>query len=122
MIDYKYIGKRMLRDDSLTRVTGEAKYVSDIKRHNMLYGKLVLSEKAHADVSFDFDEALKVDGIYNILTHKDVSKVAYNAMEWYTGYQGVKDEYIINDRARFVGDRIPSLSLFLEKNNRDSLN
>lgn len=106
MIDYKYIGKRILRDDSLPRVTGEAKYVSDIKRHNMLYGKLVLSEKAHADVSFDFEEALKVDGIYKILTHEDVSKVTYNAMEWYTGFQGLKDEYIINDRARFVGDRI----------------
>ncbi len=106
MNDYKYIGKRILRDDSFPRVTGETKYVSDVKRHKMLYGKLILSDKAHADVNFDFEEALKIDGIYKILTHADVSKVTYNAMEWYNGMQGVKDEYLINDRARFVGDRI----------------
>lgn len=106
MTDYKYIGKSIPRKDSLSRVTGETKYVSDIKRHNMLYGKLILSEKPHADVEFDFSEALQVEGVYKIYTHKDVPKVQYNSMEWYSGVEGIRDEYIINDRARFVGDRI----------------
>lgn len=106
MNKYKYVGKRVIRKDSRPRATGETKYVEDIKRHNMLYGKFILSEKAHADVTFDFEEALKTEGIYKILTHKDVPKVTYNSMEWFAGVEGHKDEYVINDRARFVGDRI----------------
>lgn len=106
MTDYKYIGKSIPRKDSLARVTGETKYVSDIRRHKMLYGKLVLSEKPHADVSFELEDALNVDGVYKIYTHKDVPNITYNSMEWYSGVEGIRDEYIINDRARFVGDRI----------------
>ena len=81
MKNYKYIGKSIEREDSLSRVTGEAKFIADIKRHNMLYGKLILSEKPHANVSFDFEEALAVDGVHSILTHKDFPNTTYNSME-----------------------------------------
>ncbi|RVU55353.1 xanthine dehydrogenase family protein molybdopterin-binding subunit [Anaerosphaera multitolerans] len=106
MSNYKYVGKSIIREDSLERVTGKTKYLADVKRHNMLYGKLVLSEKPHADVEFDFEEALKVEGIERIFTHADVPKNTYNTMEWFTGIEGKRDEYILNDRARYVGDRI----------------
>ena len=106
MNKYKYIGKRFQREDSLERVIGATKFLADIKRYNMLYGKLILSEKPHAEISFDFDEALKVKGIYRILTYKDIPKVPYNCMEWFTGIAAHRDEYILNDKARFVGDRI----------------
>ena len=85
MNKYKYIGKRFQREDSLERVIGATKFLADIKRYNMLYGKLILSEKPHAEISFDFDEALKVKGIYRILTYKDIPKIPYNCMEWFTG-------------------------------------
>ncbi len=106
MSNYKYVGKSVVRKDTLPRAKGETKYIEDVKRYNMLYGKFILSQKPHADVTFDFEEALKVEGIYKILTHEDIPKVAYNSMEWYSGIEGNKDEYVINDRARFVGDRI----------------
>ncbi|NMW85595.1 molybdopterin-dependent oxidoreductase [Peptoniphilus sp. AGMB00490] len=102
----KYVGKRLIRDDAYDRVQGKTKYITDIKYNDMLYGKLVLSEKPHADFKFDFSEALKTKGIYKILTYKDVPHNKYNSMEWFTGINGVKDEMILNDRARFVGDRI----------------
>lgn len=104
--NFKYVGMNLIREDAYYRVTGKTKFVTDIKYNDMLYGKLILSEKPHADISFDFSEALKVDGIYKILTHKDVPKVEYNSMEWFTGITGFKDEMILNNRARFVGDRI----------------
>lgn len=106
MSNYKYIGKSIEREDSLSRVTGESKFIADIKRHNMLYGKLVLSEKPHANISFDMKQALEVEGVHCILTHKDFPDTKYNSMEWFTGISGHKDENIINDKARFVGDRI----------------
>ncbi|MCI5644084.1 MAG: molybdopterin-dependent oxidoreductase [Peptoniphilus sp.] len=104
--DLKYVGKRLIRDDAYDRVRGKTKYVTDIKYDDMLYGKLVLSEKPHANFKFDFSKALKTKGIYKILTYKDVPHNKYNSMEWFTGINGVKDEMILNDRARFVGDRI----------------
>ena len=106
MSDLKYIGKRVVRKDSLERVTGSTKYIYDVSRHNMLYGKLILSEKAHADVKFDFSEALKIKGVHSILTYDDLPTVGYNCMEWFTGINGKKDETLLSDRARFVGDRI----------------
>ncbi|NLY20091.1 MAG: molybdopterin-dependent oxidoreductase [Tissierellia bacterium] len=106
MKNYKYVGKSITRDDSLTRVTGEAKFLADVKKQNMLYGKLILSERPHAEVDFDFEEALKIDGIVAIYTYKDVPKIAYNSMEWFTGVTGKRDEYILNEKARYVGDRI----------------
>lgn len=106
MTDYKYIGKNIPREDALSRVTGQAKFVTDMVRHNMLYGKLVLSEHPHAEVSFDMKETLEVPGVFAVLTHEDFPKVGYNSMEWFTGVNGNKDEYALNDRARFVGDRI----------------
>lgn len=106
MTEYKYIGKNIPREDALSRVTGEAKFVTDIKRHNMLYGKLVLSEHPHALVSFETTDALAVDGVFAVLTHEDFPKVGYNSMEWFSGVKGTKDEFVLSDRARFVGDRI----------------
>lgn len=104
--EFKYVGKSLIRRDAHDRVTGKTKFVTDIKYNNMLYGKLILSEKPHADVSFDFSEASKVEGLYKILTYKDIPKIRYNSMEWFTGINGEKDENILNDRARFVGDRL----------------
>lgn len=106
MKEFKYIGKRRIREDSLARVTGETKYITDIKKHGMLYGKLVLSEKPHARIDFDFEEALKVEGIYKILTYKDIPKVKYNCMEWFTGINAIKDENVLNEIALFEGDRL----------------
>ena len=106
MKQFKYIGKRFQREDSLERAEGKTKFLADCKRLNMLYGKLILSEHAHADFQLDTEEALKVPGIYKILTYEDIPHVAYNSMEWFTGIQAQRDEYILNERARFVGDRI----------------
>ncbi|WP_281697845.1 xanthine dehydrogenase family protein molybdopterin-binding subunit [Acidaminococcus massiliensis] len=106
MKQFKYIGKRFQREDSLERAEGKTKFLADCKRLNMLYGKLILSEHAHADFQLDTEEALKVPGVYKILTYEDIPHVAYNSMEWFTGIQAQRDEYILNERARFVGDRI----------------
>mgnify|MGYP000487925951 CR=1 FL=1 len=80
MNKYKYIGKRFQREDSLERVIGATKFLADIKRYNMLYGKLILSEKPHAEISFDFDEAFQegveetidtITGIFDIIAGDD---------------------------------------------------
>ncbi|WBW49999.1 molybdopterin-dependent oxidoreductase [Peptoniphilus equinus] len=106
MQSYKYVGKRLQRPDSYEKVTGETKFVEDIKRHNMLYGKLVISDQAHARFHIDAEAALQLEGVYKVLTFKDIPHVPYNSMEWYSGIEALKDEYLLCDVARFVGDRL----------------
>lgn len=104
--DLKYVGKRIKREDGFSRATGKVKYTGDMKRKNMLYGRLLLSEHAHANIEIDTKEALKLPGITAVYTYADIPKVPYNSMEWFTGVQGHRDEYLLNPKALYHGDRI----------------
>jgi xanthine dehydrogenase YagR molybdenum-binding subunit len=72
MADYKWpdaekrslIGKRISRLDGPDKVSGKAKYNSDVNRPNMLYGKVLRSPYAHAKiVSIDTSAAEKIPGV-----------------------------------------------------------
>ena len=72
MADYKWpeaekrtlIGKRISRLDGPHKVSGKAKYNSDVNRPNMLYGKVLRSPYAHAKiVSIDTSVAEKMPGV-----------------------------------------------------------
>ncbi|WP_326910313.1 xanthine dehydrogenase family protein molybdopterin-binding subunit [Sedimentibacter sp. MB31-C6] len=106
MEQLKYVGKSVIREDSYDKATGKTKFICDMKRHNMLYAKLVLSKKPHAEIEVDKSEAIKVEGIEAIYTYDDVPHVLYNSHEWYAGAKEFQDEYLLCNKARFVGDRI----------------
>src|SRR5205807_727720 len=72
MAEYKWpeadkrslIGKRISRIDGPAKVSGKAKYTYDIKRPEMLYGKILRSPYAHAKiVSIDTSAAEKMPGV-----------------------------------------------------------
>ncbi len=72
MAEYKWpepekrslIGKRISRVDGPAKVSGKAKYTYDIKRPDMLYGKVLRSPHAHAKiVSIDTSAAEKMPGV-----------------------------------------------------------
>jgi xanthine dehydrogenase YagR molybdenum-binding subunit len=59
-----YIGKRISRIDGPAKVTGKAKYNSDLNRPGMLFGKLVRSPYANAKVvSVDTSAAERMPGV-----------------------------------------------------------
>ncbi len=63
----KIIGKRVNRIDALDKVTGKAKYTSDMKLPGMLYAKMLRSNVPHAVVkSIDISEAKSLPGIHAI--------------------------------------------------------
>ncbi|HYR41894.1 MAG TPA: hypothetical protein VER98_02650, partial [Terriglobia bacterium] len=58
------IGKRISRVDGPVKVTGRAKYTYDVKRTDMLFGKVVRCPHAHAKVvSVDTAAAEKMPGV-----------------------------------------------------------
>jgi len=63
----KIIGKRVTRIDALDKVTGKAKYTSDLKLPGMLYAKMLRSKVPHAVISsIDISKAKDVKGVYAI--------------------------------------------------------
>ena len=73
MAGYSVVGKSVPRVDSLEKVTGKAKFGSDMKLPGMLYGKVLRSPYAHARIiSIDTVRAEKLPGVRAVITGKDV--------------------------------------------------
>ncbi|MCK8678664.1 xanthine dehydrogenase subunit D [Streptomyces lichenis] len=67
------IGESTLRPDGTLKVTGEFAYSSDMWHEDMLWGQILRSTTAHAEiVSIDVSEALAQAGVYAVLTHDDL--------------------------------------------------
>jgi len=67
------IGESTLRPDGTLKVTGEFAYSSDMWHEDMLWGQLLRSPVAHAEiVSIDVSEALATPGVYAVLTYDDL--------------------------------------------------
>ncbi|MEU6177049.1 xanthine dehydrogenase family protein molybdopterin-binding subunit [Streptomyces coeruleorubidus] len=67
------IGESTLRPDGTLKVTGEFAYSSDMWHEDMLWGQILRSTVAHAEiVSIDTNEALATPGVYAVLTYDDL--------------------------------------------------
>jgi xanthine dehydrogenase D subunit len=67
------IGTNAQRPDGALKVRGEFAYSSDLWHEDMLWGATLRSPHPHARItSIDITEALKVPGVYAVLTHEDV--------------------------------------------------
>jgi CO/xanthine dehydrogenase Mo-binding subunit len=69
----KWIGKRTIRPDGADKVTGKAAYGADMVMPGMLYGKVLRSPHAHANIkSINFDKALALPGVKAVMSADDV--------------------------------------------------
>src|SRR3979411_3156440 len=75
-----YIGTATSRVDGRAKVTGEAKYAGEFNTSGLAYGTVVESvipkgRIAHIDIS----EALRVEGVLDVLTHQNRPRMASTA-------------------------------------------
>jgi xanthine dehydrogenase molybdenum-binding subunit len=74
---YRVIGTRPVRHDGVDKVTGRAKYGADYTFPGMLYGKVLRSPYAHANIkSIKIDKALALPGVKAIITADDLPTLA----------------------------------------------
>ncbi|MEH0547823.1 molybdopterin-dependent oxidoreductase [Streptomyces sp. B21-105] len=67
------IGESTLRPDGTLKVTGEFAYSSDMWHEDMLWGQILRSPVAHAEiVSIDVSEALATAGVHAVMTYDDL--------------------------------------------------
>jgi len=106
---YRIIGTSEPRMESIAKVTGMAKYTTDIFMPGMVYGKILRSPYAHARVTgIDVSEAKKVPGVLGILTFKDIPNVLYNCSGTPPSGLDIKDERILTNEPKYVGDKAVS--------------
>ena len=95
---YRFIGKATPRKDGVEIVTGEAKFIADIKLPKMLFGKVLRSQLPHANIkNIDTSKARRLDGVKAVLTYQDVP-------EWRGGMPA--HVRILDRKVRFVGDAV----------------
>ncbi|MET9951923.1 molybdopterin cofactor-binding domain-containing protein [Streptomyces sp. NPDC006339] len=77
------VGASTLRPDGTLKVTGEFAYSSDMWHEDMLWGQILRSTVAHAEiVSIDTSEALAMDGVYAVLTADDLPAAKNYGLEF----------------------------------------
>ncbi|MGW6709912.1 xanthine dehydrogenase family protein molybdopterin-binding subunit [Streptomyces sp. NPDC054956] len=77
------IGESTLRPDGTLKVTGEFAYSSDMWHEEMLWGQVLRSTVAHAEiVLIDISEAVAMDGVHAVMTWEDLPAVKNYGMEF----------------------------------------
>ena len=76
-----YIGTATSRVDGRAKVTGAAKYAGEYHAKRLVHGSVVTSVIASGRiVRIDARDALRVDGVLDVLTHEDRPRIASRAL------------------------------------------
>ncbi|MDO9217860.1 MAG: molybdopterin-dependent oxidoreductase, partial [Lacisediminimonas sp.] len=97
------------RSDYLEKVTGAAKFASDLVIPGMLHGRILRSTVPHGRIrSIDISAALAMPGVVAILTGADLARLPGGSPFWGLS---LKDRPVIAiDRVRYVGDPIAAIA------------
>ena len=108
--EYNSIGKSEFNVNAIAKVTGRAKYVTDMELPWMLYGKIKRSPYPHAKIiSIDISQAKELPGVKAVVVgDEETSPHRYGS--------GVEDEYVLaRDKVRFVGDVVAAVAAETEE-------
>ncbi|MBI4284481.1 MAG: molybdopterin-dependent oxidoreductase [Chloroflexi bacterium] len=115
--EFAVIGKRLARPDGAVKATGAARYVVDIKLPGMLVGKVLRSPYPHARIRrIDISRARKLAGVEAVITIDDVPPKTFNSglahirLAPPLAKKVLRDQYILTDKARYVGDGIAAVA------------
>ena len=76
MQEFSKVGKRIPKIDAIDKATGRARYIQDMKLPGMLYGKILYSKYAHANiVKIDTTKAKALPGVRAVITGEDVPEI-----------------------------------------------
>ncbi len=126
--EFSVVGKRLPGPDAIDKATGAAKYTGDMKLTGMLIGKILRSPYAHARIlRVDASRAEKFPGVEAVITRDDVSRNSFNInlltfLSPSFIRKELQDQYVLNNKARFVGDPIAAVAAINENIASEALN
>ena len=108
--NFQVAGASPPRLESVAKVTGQAKYTSDIVLPGMVYGRIIRSPYAHAKVTrIDKSAAEKVPGVLGILLPDDVPDKLFNCSGNPPSAIMLKDERVLTNHPLCTGDRVAAV-------------
>ncbi|MCU0580723.1 MAG: xanthine dehydrogenase family protein molybdopterin-binding subunit [Desulfobacterota bacterium] len=104
--DLNIVGQRVVRSDSLAKVTGEARYTADLKLPNMLVAKVLRSPHAHARiVRIDTKPASKVRGVKAAVSGFDAHGIKWGVFRY------TQDHAMLpTDKVRYIGEDVAAVA------------
>jgi CO/xanthine dehydrogenase Mo-binding subunit len=99
------VGKRELMLDAWEKPMGRARFTDDLSLPGMLCGKILRNPLTHAKIlHVDLTEALKVAGVKDAISGKDIPKKKYGIVPM------AKDEYSLAiEKVRYIGDEVAAV-------------
>jgi len=122
------VGRRIPSPDGVAKATGAAKYAADIKLPGMLIGRILRSPYPHANIlKIDKTKAEKLPGVEAIITLDDLPRIQYSGSfrdlpMLRSGHLEQPDQFILADKARYVGDAIAAVAAIKEHIADEALN
>lgn len=102
--EYAVIGKTTAKKESRAKVTGGARFATDVYMRDMLWAKVLRSPIAHARiVSIDVERARKLPGVAAVITADDVPDGRYGALVLDMGI-------FARGKVRYVGEAIAAVA------------
>jgi 4-hydroxybenzoyl-CoA reductase subunit alpha len=115
------VGRSVPRIEGKGIVTGQIKYVFDVRLPNMLVGKMIRSPHAHARIlSIDTAKAEKLPGVKAIVTAKDTFNIKFGSNEYF--FPHTVDQMALEaDKVRYIGDEIGAVAAVDEETAEEAL-
>jgi xanthine dehydrogenase molybdenum-binding subunit len=115
MSEFQVVGKSVNRRDGVDKTTGRGLFTSDIFLPGMLYARVLRSPYPHARItSIDTSEAEALPGVKAVMCHKNGPKNLFNgAVPMFLTVpqlERVLDQYLFDDKVRYVGDEVAAVA------------
>lgn len=111
-----YVGKPERKVDALKLVQGKPAFTTDIEERGVLVAKVLWSPHAHALIKhIDVSKARALPGVHAVLTHEDLPRVAYTTAGQSDPEPGPHDNYSLDYKVRWVGDRVAAVAAETEE-------
>ena len=111
---FKVVGTRPIRHDGMDKVVGKAKYGADIILPGMLFGKVLRSPHAHANIkSIDTSGAMKIPGVKAVVTYQDLPLQDDKAIELGEQHANIKQmaqNCLASDKVLYKGHAVAAVA------------
>ena len=110
------VGQPEAKVDALKLVQGKPAFVADVEMRGMLIGKILWSPLAHARIKrINADRARALPGVHAVLTHEDLPRVIHSTAGQSHPIPGPLDFASLDNKVRFVGDRVAAVAAETEE-------
>lgn len=106
---FAVVGKKTAKADAVAKVTGAARFATDIYLPDMLWARVLRSPHAHARIrSIDTGKARQLDGVKAVLTAEDLPDAKYGALVLDMGI-------LARGKVRYIGEAVAAVAAIDEE-------